>query len=160
MKIGIVFSAILLILSHLILIIPNMPLGEGNTWSGWQESAKKIDLIQKRMGGEKTTFIFTNSYKSSALLRFYMPVDQDVYAQNIFGEPALQFDIWGIPDSLKGKDALFVCTDRYEYGKNLDVLKPYFTDIEEVGQFDYFFNKEKRIRTIYCYLARGYVGRN
>jgi 4-amino-4-deoxy-L-arabinose transferase-like glycosyltransferase len=160
MKIGIVFSLILLILSHLILIIPNMPLGEGNTWSGWQDSAQKISTIQQQMGGEKNTFIFTNSYKSSALLKFYLPVDQEVYAQNIFGEPALQFDIWGIPDSLSGKNALFVCTDRYEYGKNLELVKPYFDDIEELKRFHYYFNGEKRIRTIYCYLARGYVGRN
>jgi hypothetical protein len=158
-KAGVGFSVFLLILSHLILVIPNMPLGEGNTWSGWQESAQKISSIQQQMGGKNKIFIFTNSYKSSALLRFYMPVDQEVYAQNIFGQPALQFDIWGLPDSLKGKDALFIFTDRYEYGQNLEIVKPYFREISELEQMHFYFNGEKRIRTIFCYLAKGYVGR-
>ncbi len=159
-KTGIISSIILLIVAHMILVIPNMPLGEGNTWSGWQDSAQKIAGIQKRLGGEKTTFLFSNSYKSSALLRFYLPVDQEVYAQNIYGEPALQFDIWGIPDSLAGKDAIFIHTDRYEYGKNLDVLNMYFSDIELIEKFEYKFMDEYKTRTIYCYLARGYVGRD
>ncbi len=160
MKTGIVLSFVLLIIAHLILIIPNIPLGEGNTWSGWQESAQKIHHIQNKMGGEKNTFIFANSYKSAALLRFYLPEDQEVYAQNIFGEPALQFDIWGIPDSLKGKDALFVFTDRYEYGKNFENLKPYFSEIVPLDQFDFYFMDEYKTRTIYCYFAKEYVGRH
>ena len=160
MKTGIVLSIVLLIVAHLILIIPNMPLGEGNTWSGWQESAQKIHEIQNKMGGEKNTFIFANSYKSAALLRFYLPEDQVVYAQNIFGEPALQFDIWGIPDSLKGKDALFVFTDRYEYGKNLEILDPYFNEIIPLDQFDFYFMEKYKTRTIYCYFAEEYAGRH
>jgi hypothetical protein len=160
LKTGIVFSIVLLIIAHLILIIPNIPLGEGNTWSGWQESAQKIHQIQNKMGGEKNTFIFANSYKSAALLRFYLPEDQEVYAQNIFGEPALQFDIWGIPDSLKGKDALFVFTDRYEYGKSFEILNPYFSEIVQLDQFDYYFMEKYKTRTIYCYLAKNYVGRH
>jgi len=158
MKVGVFISLILIIIAYSLLIVPNIPLGEGNTWSGWRESAQEIGQIQQERGGEKTTFLFTNSYKSAALLRFYLPQDQEVYAQNIFGEPALQFDIWGIPDSLQGKNALFVCTDRYEYGGGTENLNPYFEEINLVEKFDFFFMDSVKTRSIICYEAMEYKG--
>ncbi len=114
-KTGVTLSLALVILAHLVFLIDNLPLGEGNTWSGWQNAAQKIGKIQREQGGKGSVFIFANSYKAASLLKFYLDDKQEVYAQNIYNQPALQFDIWGIPDSLRGKDALYVFSDRYEY---------------------------------------------
>ncbi len=158
-KTGVYFSVFLLLFSHLILLVPNMPLGEGNTWSGWKDAAKKIYKLQQIMGGKQKTFIFANSYKSASLLKFYLPHHQDTYAQNIYGRPALQFDIWGIPDSLKGKNALYVFDDRKEYKNDLKYVKQYFDTVYVKSRFEYKFMNRWHTRTIYCYEAKNYHGR-
>jgi hypothetical protein len=157
---GLASSVVLIILSHLILLIPNIPLGEGNTWSGWKDAAKKISALQTAYGNKEACFIFTNSYKAASLLKFYLPVEQEVYAQNIYDEPALQFDIWGVPDSLRGKNALYVFSDRREYKANLSELENYFDNVRLVGEFEYTFMGNVHVRTIYCYLAENYVGKS
>ena len=158
-KAGGYFSVFLLMVAYLILLIPNMPLGEGNTWSGWKDASKKIYRLQQEMGGKKKWFIFANSYKSASLLKFYLPDHQETYAQNIYGRPALQFDIWGTPDSLRGKDALYVFDDRKEYKNDLQSVKQYFDTVFVKRKFEYSFLNRWHTRTIYCYQARNYHGR-
>ncbi len=158
LKRGVYFSIGLIILAHLIQIIPNLPLGEGNTWSGWSDAASKIYDLQKKMGGRKKVFIFSNGYKSAALLKFYLPDHQDTYAENIYHRPALQFDIWGTPDSLKGKNALYVIDDRKEYKDDLKYVRQYFDSVTLIGKFEYKFLNRFHTRTIYCYEARNYHG--
>jgi hypothetical protein len=155
-KTGIALSVILIITAHLVLLIPNIPLGEGNTWSGWQDASQKIHQLQKKMGGRDTVFLFTNSYKAASLIKFYLPDEQEVYAQNIFGQDALQFDIWGIPDSLHGKDALYIFSDRYEYKSQLDEVAKYFDRLTPLMEFRYIFGDNKTTRIISCYLAKDY----
>lgn len=157
-KWGAYFSLFLLIVAYLLQLVPNIPLGEGNTWSGWQDAAHKIYRLQQEMGGRKNTFIFANSYKSASLLKFYLPDHQDTYAQNIYNRPALQFDIWGTPDSLKGKNALYVFDDRREYKNDLKYVKQYFDTLYVKTKFEYRFMNRWHTRTIYCYEARNYHG--
>ena len=155
-KIGVYFSVFLILVAHLLQIIPNVPIAEGNTWSGWQDASQKIYRLQQEFGGQKKCFIFANSYKSASLLKFYLPDQQNTYAQNIYGRPALQFDIWGTPDSLQGKDALYVFTDRREYKNDLKYIRPYFESVEPLKEFEYTFNGKIHVRTIYCYYAKNY----
>ncbi len=156
---GVYVSLFLLIAAYAILLIPNVPLGEGNTWSGWKDASQKIYGLQQQMGGRKQVFIFGNSYKSASLLKFYLPDHQDTYAQNIYGRPALQFDIWGTPDSLKGKDALYVFDDRKEYKNDLQFVRQYFDTVFVKATYQYMFANRWHTRTIYCYEARNYHGR-
>jgi len=158
MKRGAYFSLFLLFLAYSIQIIPNIPLGEGNTWSGWRDAAHQIYQLQREMGGKKKVFIFANSYKSASLLKFYLPDHQDTYAQNIYQRPALQFDIWGTPDTLKGKNALYVFDDRHEYKNDLKFVKQYFDSLYLKKKFEYRFLNRWHTRTIYCYEARYYRG--
>ncbi len=159
-KRGAWFSVFLLIIAYLLQLIPNIPLGEGNTWSGWKDAAQKIYNLQQKSGGKSDYFIFANSYKSASLLKFYLPDHQDTYAENIYGQPALQFDIWGTPDSLKGKNALYVFDDRREYKNDLKFVKQYFDTVFFKTKFEYKFLDRFRTRTIYCYEARNYHGKN
>jgi hypothetical protein len=155
-KTGLYSSIFLILLAHMIYIIPNFPLGEGNTWSGWKDASNRIFHIQKDLGGKNRCFIFTNGYKSASLIRFYLQDRLETYAQNIYGESALQFDIWGVPDSLLGKNGLYVFSDRKEYHKGIEKLKPHFDEIIPITKFDYDFGGIVKTRSIYCYLATNY----
>ncbi len=155
-KTAVSFSLFLIVAAHLLQLIPNTPIAEGNTWSGWQDASQNIFRLQRELGGKKKCFIFANSYKSASLLKFYLPDQQDTYAQNIYGRPALQFDIWGTPDSLQGKDALYVFTDRREYKNDLKYVRNYFDSVTPLKEFEYRFRSDVHVRTIYCYYAKNY----
>ncbi len=89
-----------------------------------------------------------------------MPDQQNTYAENIYGKRALQFDYWGIPKSLIGKDAIYVRSDRTEYKNDLKEIKKYFDDVVELQTFEYKFINGKTARKIICYYATNYKGQN
>jgi len=160
MSVGIWISIVLIIVSHLIMVIPNIPLGNGNTWSGWEDSAQKVYEIQQERGGKDKVFIFSNGYKAASLIKFYLPDQQNTYAENIYGKRALQFDYWGVPDDLIGKDAIYLRSDRTEYKADLKEIKKYFDDVVELETFEYKFVNGKTARKIICYYATNYKGQN
>jgi len=159
-RVGAWCSILIILVGHLILVVPNIPLGNGNTWSGWEDAAERVYEIQQQNGGNEKVFIFSNGYKAASLIKFYLPDQQNTYAENIYGQRALQFDYWGVPDNLKGKDALYVRSDRTEYKSDLDVIKKYFDEVVEIETLDYKFFNGKSARKIICYYAKNYKGQN
>ncbi|MEN8191753.1 MAG: glycosyltransferase family 39 protein [Bacteroidota bacterium] len=159
-KTGYIFSIVLILIGHLIMAVPNIPLGNGNTWSGWEDAAQEIHKIQDKYGGPSNCFIFTNGYKSASLIKFYLPDQQDTYAENIYGKRALQFDYWGIPDELIGKNALYIRSDRTEYSADLKEIGQHFDKVTKLKVFDYKFINGKSARKIYCYYAENYKKSN
>jgi len=157
-KTAVAISLLLIIIAYAILLIPDIPLGDGNTWSGWKESAARLADIQSQKGGAEKVFIFANSYKTASLLKFYLPGDQPVYAQNIYDQPALQFDVWGLPRYLKGRNALFVFTDRHEYHPDLEKVSRYFDSLTLLGEELYYFYGDIKTRTIFYYYGINYRG--
>jgi len=155
-KTGYLSSVILIGLAHMVLLIPNLPLAEGNTWSGWPDASRRVHEVQKEAGGQERCFLFTNSYKSASLLKFYIPGQQDVYCQNVYGQPALQFEFWPLPADLSGKDALYIFDNRKEYKNDLEKIRPYFQSVELNQTWEYTFMDKIPVRTIYCYYARNY----
>ncbi len=156
-RLGFHSSVILIFLAYIILLIPNIPLGEGNTWSGWKHAANEVYKLQQKYGGKKHVFLFANSYKAASLVKFYLPdQSQEVYAQNVYKQPALQFDYWPLPDSLKWKDAIYVFDDRREYKNDLDKISPYFRTIVPIKKLEITFAEKIHTRTIFIYLMRGY----
>ncbi len=159
-KVGIWSSLVLVVVGHLVMVVPNIPLGNGNTWSGWEDAAEKVYKIQQERGGNGKIFIFSNGYKAASLMKFYLPDQQNTYAENIYGKRALQFDYWGIPSKLKGMDALYVRSNRTEYDADLKEIKKYFDSVEELKTFEYKFVTGKSARKIICYYAKNYKGQN
>jgi len=157
-KIGVCVSVLLIVIGHGLWVVPNVPLGEANTWSGWAEAAARVAVLQRERGGREKCFVFSNSYKGASLLKFYLPEHQDVYAENIYGRPALQFDFWPVPASLIGDDALYVISDRKEYKAELDKVSAYFDEVVLLEAFDTRFVDGITTRRISCYLARNYKG--
>lgn len=106
-----------------------------DTWYGWEKLADEVKEITEK---HPDSFVFSNDgYKTSAVLNFYL--DQEVYAGNVIGVHALQFSVvHNNLDTLKGKDAIYIDSDRRF--KNLDKstkipdqLKIHF---EEIRQLD------------------------
>lgn len=159
-RFGIWSSLVLVVVGHLIMVVPNIPLGNGNTWSGWEDAAEKVYKIQQERGGNEKIFIFSNGYKAASLMKFYLPDQQNTYAENIYGKRALQFDYWGIPQNLIGKDALYVRSNRTEYDADLKEIKKYFDEVVELETFEYKFITGKSARKIICYYAKNYKGQN
>jgi 4-amino-4-deoxy-L-arabinose transferase-like glycosyltransferase len=109
------FSIILHLLLGIEVIFYVIPIRSDDTWFGWQSFSNKVEDIRKQYPG---TFIFSSDdYKTSAILNFFL--DEEVYAKNIVGERALQFDFVGTDlQKLNGRDAIFI--DSNPRFKNLD----------------------------------------
>jgi hypothetical protein len=103
------YQLIFSILLHLVLAIEIIfyvvPIRSDDTWFGWKEFAVKVETVRKQY---PDVFIFSSDdYKTSAILNFYL--NEMVYAKNVVGENALQFDFIGTDlTKLNGKDAIFI----------------------------------------------------
>ncbi|MCF7824288.1 MAG: glycosyltransferase family 39 protein [Candidatus Marinimicrobia bacterium] len=158
LKVGVYSSFVFLGLGISVVAIPNVPLGEGNTWSGWKTATEEVSGIRDSLETKgEMNFIFSTNYKASSLLKFYLSDQPRTYAQDIIGRPALQFDIWEKPDSLIGKTGILVVDDRREYRFRRARLEPYFRDIEKVRSVK-IENFGQAVRQIDIYLCKQYVG--
>ena len=103
------YQLILSMLLHLLLALEIeiyfIPIRSDDTWFGWTELARKVESVRQHY---PNTFIFSaDDYKTSAVLNFYL--DEMVYAKNVVGEKALQFDYIGTNlRALNGRDAIFI----------------------------------------------------
>ena len=109
LKIQMIISIIFHIAIATQVIFYFIPVKSDDTYVGWEELGKEIEALQKKY---PKAFIFSaDNYKTSAVLNFYLP--EKVYAQNIVGLPALQFDYLGDDLSkLNSKNALFIDSDK------------------------------------------------
>ena len=158
MRAGAAVSVLLIVAAHAVVLIPNFPLGDGNTWAGWKDAGPRIKNELDACGGPDRCFLFSNGYKSASMLKFHVPGQPETYAQNIYGRPALQFDYWPLPAKLRGKDALYVITDRREYRDDLQYVREFFAEVALEATYEYDVFWGQRARRIYVYRARDYRG--
>lgn len=157
-KIGLLSSYIWLFLGVSTVAIPNVPLGEGNTWSGWREAANQVsDLADSLKVEQQEYFIFSTNYKASSLLKFYLPDHPRTYAQGIINKPALQFDIWKREKNLRGRLGILVVDDRREYRFKEKSILPYFSQVKKYRSIR-INNFGQPVRKIDIYLCRDYKG--
>lgn len=133
-KINVWMAAVLHVAFAVEVIYYPVQIKSDDTWFGWEQLANRIEILQKN---HPNTFIFSaDGYKTSAELSFFLP--QKIYAQNIIGKPALQFDYIG--DNvllLQGKNAFFVDSDpgfhdRSKSGIIPSELKTHFKQVQEL----------------------------
>lgn len=146
---------------HLLLAVQILfyvfPVKSDDTWVGWKQLADETKKLQKEM---PNTFVFSaDKYKTSACLNFYF--DERVYAQNIFGMPAKQFDYVG-DDVLKlqGKNAIFINSDtRFKTdeknGKIDPLLQKNFEKVIELKPIIVSINDRER-RKFWVYYCENY----
>lgn len=158
-KINIWMAAILHIAFAIEVVFYVVPIKSDDTWFGWKQLANRVKILQKAY---PNTFIFSaDGYKTSAELSFFLP--QKIYAQNIIGQPALEFDYVGTNVLLlQGKNALFIDSDPrfHDDQKNGTVppeLKPYFNNIRELEPI-IIKNGNRDARKFWVYYCEGYQG--
>jgi hypothetical protein len=134
LKLGLGSSAALLLAAALVALTPNLPvLRDLNTWSGWSETATRVDrLLQDARSRDEQAFVFSPNYKISSLLRFHLPGQPRTYAQDIYGARALQFDYFPLSGDLKGATGILVTSDQAQSRLNLERVRPSFDTLEKV----------------------------
>jgi hypothetical protein len=148
---------------HLLLFIQVLfyavPIKSNDTWFGWDELASEVQIMQKRY---PNTFVFSfDSYKTSAILDYYL--DENVYAQNIIGYPALQFDHANQNLSLlTEKNAIFIDSDtsfknRDKKGDVFPELNFYFQEVTELEPI-IIKKGDREVRKFWVYYCKNYKG--
>ncbi len=159
-KINLWIAAVLHLAFAVEVIFYPVQIKSDDTWFGWKQLANRVEILQKNYSN---TFIFSaDGYKTSAELSFFL--HQKIYAQNILGQPALQFDYVG--DNLlllTGKNALFIDSD--PGFKNLEKngtippeLKTYFRNMQELEPI-IIKNGNTDARKFWVYYCVGYQPR-
>lgn len=133
------------------------PIKSDDTWVGWEELVIETEALQKE---HPDTFIFSDDgYKTTACMTFFS--DQKIYAQNIIGKHALHFDYIGDDlSTLKGKNALFIDSDKRFKDKNKNGEHPieldvYFSKITELEPIIIKING-KESRKFWVYSCENY----
>lgn len=160
---GLASSAVFVALAVGVIAIPNVPLGGANTWSGWKEAAGRVERVAEtlRAAGQKP-FIFSPNYKVSSLLRFYLPGQPRTFAQDIFGEPALQFDYFPLERDLTGATGILVTDNLGESRFDRDRLHAYFDSVDLIDSLEIvgFGRVIRRVDIYRCSNYKGHPRRN
>ena len=130
---GLASSSALLVLVGSVFLLPNLPVaGDLNTWSGWSEAGQQVAKLEAKAQAQgQKTFVFGPNYKISSLIRFHMPGQPRTYAQDIFGERALQYDYFPKDRDLRGATGFLVLSDQDQGDMDMNLLKPYFESVEK-----------------------------
>jgi 4-amino-4-deoxy-L-arabinose transferase-like glycosyltransferase len=156
---GLASSGALFAAGAIVIAIPNVPLGDANLWSGWQEAGARVARLQGALRAKgEDAFVFSPSYKISAMLEFYVPGQPRIYSRDVFGQTALQFDYMPIEGNMKGATGILVTDDRRESELPLEELRPYFASVERVDTLEIsaFGRHTRRIDIYLCRDYRGY----
>ena len=137
LKLGMGSSAAILLLAALAMLTPKLPLRGLNTWSGWDDAARHVQLqLDAAKARGEQAFVFAPNYKISSLLRFYLPGQPRTYAQDIYGAPALQFDHFPLHGDLEGATGILVLSDQRQSRLDQDRVKPYFDTLQQVDTIE------------------------
>ncbi len=157
---GLASSAGVLVIGAAISIFPNVPVpGDLNSWSGFREAGARVDQLEAAIrAGGKESFVFSPHYKTSSLIWFHRSGQQRTYAQDIYGERALEYDYFPADRDLTGATGILVMTDQAQSKVDLERLRPYFDTVERVDVIEATFSG-RIVRRIEIYQATNYRGR-
>ncbi|MBL0353934.1 MAG: glycosyltransferase family 39 protein [Dechloromonas sp.] len=157
---GLASSAAVLVVGAAISTVPNLPIpGDLNSWSGFREAAARVDRLEAAIRAEgKDSFVFSPYYKTSSLIWFHRSGQQRTYAQDIYGEKALEYDYFPADRDLRGATGILVITDQAQSKLDLERLKPYFDAVTPVDVVE-TTSSGKVVRRIEIYQATNYKGR-
>lgn len=152
------FSIVLIVLSYILFVIPGFQIFQANSWSGWNELTTKVVDLQRQLGGQDKVFLFADSHKTAAYLTFYSEDHQRTFAMNIFGQFAKQFNVWGIPQDLQGKNAIYVSSNPELSPSTVETMEKYFDKVSKIAKFSYPLISigDKPTRDLYCFLGTNY----
>lgn len=155
-KPGLILGLMIVLFMHFLPLAPIMPLGKGDTWTGWKELAERVLAIKKEMG--KNTFIFGHEYKIPSEITFYTPNHEVTHCGEIIGEKGLQYGYWTNTDELINKNAIFITSNAQRY-RNIDKLKQHFESVKAEPPLE-IIHHNRIFRIFYIYRCYGYKGPN
>lgn len=129
-KFALIFSIVLTAAAHILVFIPLVGFGKADTIHGWSELAAQVRGVQETMNSQPGLFICGYEYKTASELKFCLPGQPEIVSNNIVGENGLAYDYWCDPDTLIGRDCIFV----------YDLRNPF------KGQFGRYFQRVERDR--------------
>jgi 4-amino-4-deoxy-L-arabinose transferase-like glycosyltransferase len=153
-----IFSLTLHLLLALEIIFYFVPIRSDDTWFGWPALADQVKSVRKQY---PNAFIFSaDDYKTSAILNFYL--NEMVYAKNVVGEKALQFDFIGTNlHDLNGRDAIYIDSNpQFDHLENetASISPPYYTWFDQIISLDPILirNNGKVVRKFSVFLCKNY----
>jgi hypothetical protein len=114
-KFGVGFSILATLVIHVLILIPGIGFGKGDTINGWPQLASRVDEIKSEMIADGEPFVCGYEYKTASELRFYLDGRPETYSNNIVGKRGLAYDFWSDPNNLVGRNCVFVYDQRNEY---------------------------------------------
>jgi 4-amino-4-deoxy-L-arabinose transferase-like glycosyltransferase len=114
-RFAIVFSIAATLIIHILVLLPGFGFGKADTINGWKELAERVDKIKTEFPADSKPFICGYEYKTASELRFYLAGQPETFSNNVVGKPGLAYDFWSDPDTLIGKDCIFVYDKRNSY---------------------------------------------
>jgi 4-amino-4-deoxy-L-arabinose transferase-like glycosyltransferase len=152
------FSAVLHIALFVQLIFYPVNIKSDDTWWGWLELSKKVDIIHQKYPGH---FIFSaDGYKTSSILNFYE--NQHIYSGNVIGENGLQYSLLDTNlNQLAGRNAIFLDSDPAlgisgKLNPDTDKLKKYFSEIHELPSIILNDEYERTLRKFLVFECKSY----
>lgn len=120
---------------------------------GWGEIGTRIDQIRVEMSEEGSApFVFSSHYNPASQLSFAL---KDSYGVYCLSEGIDQFDFWQATDSLIGRNAVYVITDRYFLPS---FMSDSFYSIEGPEIMDIYRAGNYWVRRAYIYRCYGFRG--
>ena len=153
-KPGLALALFLLLVAHILPLTRIVPLGRGDTWSGWPELTREVIGTKAEMG--PGAFVFSDEYKISSEISFHSPRHENTCMSEIVGGNGLQYRFWTKPRELVGRNAVFATDNRNVTG-TLAHLKTYFADVRPEPPLEIVYGG-RRFRTFYLYRCYGYLG--
>ncbi len=166
----VVVSAFLFLIGPVVHV---MPQGAGSSWTGWDEVAARAETWEERIdvedGVEGNLFFFCSDYRDSAQLGrnlmllhdagTAMPELEPTLAQNVLGQPSLQFDHWTSPTDRIGQDAIYVLPRADRRPNEIEKVAARFRSIEKKDRVEI---RRLGVKVGYAdvYVCRDYRGPN
>ncbi|MEE4311737.1 MAG: glycosyltransferase family 39 protein [candidate division KSB1 bacterium] len=153
-KPGLIIGLVLVMIMHILPIYPIAPIRRGDTWTGWQELAERIETLRSEMS--ENTFIFSHEYKIPSQITYYSSQHLQTHAGEVIGENGLQYEFWTDLDRLVGCDAIFVTSNAGKYRK-MARIEQHFDRVVPVEpvKIDYH---SRTFRIFYLYKCYQYKG--
>jgi len=156
---ALVFTAIVTLLLHLEALFPFLTFStSADTVTGYRQLGEVVGPIANDMPDKERLIYIGYEYKSASEMAFYLPGKPETVSNNVVGKPGLQYDYWCDPDTLIGKDAIFVYDQRNEY-KEFDRLKSLFDNVVAESPLK-IYRMDRLVTTFHIYRCYNYKGLN
>jgi 4-amino-4-deoxy-L-arabinose transferase-like glycosyltransferase len=156
-RVALVFTALVTCLLHLDALFPIFGFtASADSVTGYRQLGEVVESVAADMPGRANLLYIGYEYKAASELAFYLPGRPETVSNNLVGRPGLQYDYWADPDTLMGRDAVFVYDQRNAY-RELQRLTALFTHLRVEPPLK-VYRKNELVTTFHIYRCYDYRG--